>query len=649
MPINATGGTGELVTVVEGSCVRSRLSLDPAAAAAPDTDTETETETETDTDTETVKGRACENAPTMVDADLNPQVVAQVRDATDLVEVASDHVKLKKRGRKYEGLCPFHEEKTPSFSIDPEKGLFYCFGCHAGGDSIKFVMELERLSFPEAVERLARQFGVHLPPASPDARRRRQTSDRLRNVLEEAQHWFTEQLDSPAGAGARSELERRGYGKETWRDFGFGYAPDDWRQLLEHLERRHPQGVIIEAGLAVQPDSGKNPYDRFRGRLTFPVRDTEGRLIAFGGRILGDGEPKYLNSPESVLFHKRSTLFCLDRARRAIADDAEAVVVEGYFDCFSLHLVGITNVVATLGTALTSDHARLLRRRLGAEGRVVLCYDADSAGRRAAGTGAKVLLEAGVTVAVVGLPPGTDPDDVVRSQGGEAMREMLANPSSLIEFLVRDLPEERAARQRGAAELAVLIGSARDPHTRDELFMELTQRMGFSEGVLRDLARQMGGRRGPVAAPRTRSSLGSGEFFLARIILDGDARWRRLVADQVDPAHRGDERLSRLIENLRIFSGDEANDDGDFVRWLQDSSEDDELMMLVAEVSTGAGPELTEDAIRLQLQRVMLEQWKAEAREITASVRRAADRDDLGAVADLQQKLVEVKSRKPDF
>jgi len=585
----------------------------------------------------------------MVDADLNPQVVAQVRDATDLVEVATDHVKLKKRGRKYEGLCPFHEEKTPSFSIDNEKGLFYCFGCHAGGDAIKFVMELDRLSFPEAVERLARQFGVHLPPASPDARRRRQTSDRLRTVLEEAQHWFTEQLDSPAGAGARSELERRGYGKETWRDFGFGYAPDDWRQLLEHMERRHPQGVIIEAGLAVQPDSGKNPYDRFRGRLTFPVRDSEGRLIAFGGRILGDGEPKYLNSPESALFHKRSTLFCLDRARRAIADDAEAVVVEGYFDCFSLHLVGITNVVATLGTALTSDHARLLRRRLGADGRVVLCYDADSAGRRAAATGAKVLLEAGVAVAVVGLPPGTDPDDVVRSQGGDAMREMFAKPSTLVDFLVEDLPLERVARQRGAAELAALIGSARDPHIRDELFMELTQRMGFSEDVLRDLARRMAGQRGPAATPGARPSLGSGELFLARIILDGEARWRRLVADKVDPAHRGDERLGRLIESLKIFSNEKADDDGDFVRWLQESSEDDELMMLVAEVSTGGGPDLTEDAVRHQLQRVMLEQWKAEAREITAAIRRAADRDDLGAVADLQQKLVEVRSRKPDF
>ncbi len=585
----------------------------------------------------------------MIDADLNPQVIAQVRDATDLVEVAGDHVKLKKRGRKYEGLCPFHEEKTPSFSIDPEKGLFYCFGCHAGGDAIKFVMELERLNFPEAVERLARQFGVHLPPASPGARRRRQTGDRIRTVLEEAQHWFSEQLDGPAAAGARSELERRGYGKETWGGFGFGYAPDDWRQLLEHLSRRHPEGVIVEAGLAVQPDSGKNPYDRFRGRLTFPVRDSEGRLIAFGGRILGDGEPKYLNSPESPLFHKRSTLFCLDRARRAIADEAEAVVVEGYFDCFSLHLVGITHVVATLGTALTSEHARLLRRRVGADGRVVLCYDADTAGRRAAATGAKVLLEAGVAVAVVGLPPGTDPDDVVRAEGGDAVRTMLGKPSSLVEFLVQDLPDDRAARQRGAAELATLVGSARDPHIRDELFMELTQRIGFSQDVLRDLARRVGGQGGATRAPSVRPSLGAGELFLARIILDGGTGWRRLVADQVEPAHRGDERLGRLIEALRVFCSDEAKADGDFVRWLQDSVEDEELMMLVAQVSAGAGPELTEDTIRMQLQRVVLEQWKAQARDLTAAIRRAEDRDDLEAVAELQQQLGELRSRRPDF
>jgi DNA primase len=585
----------------------------------------------------------------MVDADLNPQVIAQVRDATDLVEVAGDHVKLKKRGRKYEGLCPFHEEKTPSFSIDPDKGLYYCFGCHQGGDAIKFIMQLERLSFPEAVERLARRFGVHLPPASPEARRRRQTSDRLRTILEEAQHWFTEQLDAPGGAGARSELERRGYERATWRDFGFGYAPDDWRQLLEHLTRRHPEGVIIDAGLAVQPDSGKNPYDRFRDRLTFPVRDSEGRLIAFGGRILGDGEPKYLNSPESPLFHKRSTLFCLDRARRAIADEAEAVVVEGYFDCFSLHLVGITNVVATLGTALTSDHARLLRRRVGADGRVVLCYDADPAGRRAAATGAGVLLEAGITVAVVGLPPGTDPDDIVRTEGGSAARDLLTSPSTLVEFLVQDLPDERASRQREAAELATLVGSARDPQLRDELFIELNQKIGFSEHVLRDLARRVGGRGVGPRPPASSSSLGAGELLLVRIILDGGEGWRRVVAEQVDPAHRGDARVGRLIEALRSFAADGSGRPGDFLRWLQEQIDDDELMTLVAEVSAGVGPELSEDAIRVQLRRVLLEQWKTEANRLTAAIGRAEERGDLERVAELQLQKGELRSRRPDF
>jgi DNA primase len=592
---------------------------------------------------------ACENAGAMVDADLNPQVIAQVREATDLVEVASDHVKLKRRGRKYEGLCPFHEEKTPSFSIDPEKGLYYCFGCHQGGDAIKFVMQLERLSFPEAVERLARRFGVHLPPASPDARRRRKTADRLRTILEEAQHWFTEQLDSPAGAAARSVLERRGYDQSTWRDFGFGYAPDDWRQLLEHLTRRHPQGVVVEAGLAVQPDSGKNPYDRFRHRLTFPVRDGEGRLIAFGGRILSDDEPKYLNSPESPLFHKRSTLFCLDRARRPIADAGEAVVVEGYFDCFSLHRVGITNVVATLGTALTSDHARLLRRRVGADGRVVMCYDADAAGRRAAAGGARVLLEAGIAVAVVGLPSGTDPDDIVRTRGGDAMRALLDEPSSLVAFLVEDLPDERAARQRAATELAELVGSARDPHLRDELFMELTQRVGFSEAVLRDLARKMGGPRGATRAPSARTSLGAGELLLARIILDADDRWRRLIANEVEPQRRGDPRLGRLIEELREYSAGPSENQPDFVGWLQGRGRDDELMTLVAEVSATPGPDLTDESIRMQLGRVLIEQWRAEARDLTAAVRRAEDRDDLARVAQLQEEIAVLRSRKPDF
>jgi len=585
----------------------------------------------------------------MVDTDLNPQVVAQVRDAADLVEIVADHVKLKKRGRKYEGLCPFHEEKTPSFSVDAEKGLYYCFGCHQGGDAIKFVMQMERLSFPEAVERLARRFGVHLPPASPDARRRRDQADRLRTILEEAQHWFTDQLAGPAGGTSRAELERRGFGRETWQEFGFGHAPDDWRQLLEHLTRRHPEGVIIEAGLAVQPDSGKSPYDRFRNRLTFPVRDAEGRLVAFGGRILGDGEPKYLNSPESALFHKRSTLFCLDRARRSIADSGEAVVVEGYFDCLSLHRIGVTSVVATLGTALTPEHARLLKRRVGADGRVVLCYDADAAGRRAAAAGAQVLLEAGVAVAVVGLPAGTDPDDVVRKEGAQAACNLLANPVSLVEFLVEDLPADPAARRKAGAEIAAVAGFARDPRARDELFLEIAQRVGLTEHVVRDLARRLAGARGAAPASSTFGSLGAGELMLSRIILDGGGRWRRLVADQVDADLRSDSRVGRLITALRRFEDDGEPADDDFVRWLRNSVDDEELLTLVAEVSAGTGPELTDDAIRRQLERVLLEQWRIQARRLNDAIRRAESDGDVAAVTQLQEAMRELRMRRPEL
>jgi DNA primase len=252
-------------------------------------------------------------------------------------------------------------------------------------------------------------------------------------------------------------------------------------------------------------------------------------------------------------------------------------------------------------------------------------------------------------VAVVGLPPGTDPDDVVRVEGGEAMRELLAAPLSLVEFLVQDLPDERAARHRAATEIATLVGAARDPHIRDELFLELTQRVGFSEAVLRDLARRMGDHRGVAKAPAARTSLAVGELFLARIILDGEDRWRRLIAREVDPLHRGDQRLGRLIGELRRFTERVSDDTRDFVRWLQEDVEDEELMLLVAEVSTAAGPELTDEAIKMQLRRVLLEQWKAQARDLTAQIRRAEDLGDDAAVGGLQTKLAEFRSRRPDF
>jgi len=562
----------------------------------------------------------------MTDVDIGRDSVTRVREAADILDIVGDHVRLKKRGRGWEGLCPFHEEKTPSFSVDPDKGLYYCFGCHQGGDVFKFVMQLEHLNFPETVERLARRYGVKLPPRSPETKKRREAGERQRALLEEAQRFFAGCLEDAEGAEARSELDRRGFQRDSWRDFGFGFAPDDWRRLLDHMKRRHPEGALVESGLAIRPDSGTSPYDRFRNRLTFPIRSGDGTLIAFGGRQLGDGEPKYLNSPETALFRKRSTLFCLDRARRSLADSGRVLVVVGYFDCLSLHRVGVENVVATLGTALTPDHARLLKRRLGPDGLALLCYDADSAGRRAAGSGAGVLLEAGVEVAMVVLPPGMDPDDVIRERGEETFRELLEHPTSLLEFLLADLPPDPAARRRSGLELATLACSASDPAVRQNLVEELARQLYLRPREIEE--RGAKGRRGAkVMDVAERSPMPPGERELARILLDCSNEWRRKILEIVHVEYIQDVRVRQLLEDTRsIVTGDDPS--ADFMSDFLSCCTDPDTSTLVAELCTSPMPEITDDSIRVQLTTLLQRQAREGSQRLEPQIAAAAKRGD---------------------
>jgi DNA primase len=561
----------------------------------------------------------------MVDIDLGRDSVARVREAADLVEVVGEYVRLKKRGRTWEGLCPFHEEKTPSFSVDAEKGLYYCFGCHQGGDVFKFVMQQDNLNFPEAVERLARRYGVQLPPRSPEARRRREAGERQRELLREAQRFFSDCLEQAEGAAARSELERRGFAKETWRNYGFGFAPDDWRRLLDEMSRRHPEGALIDSGLVVRPESGTAPYDRFRNRLTFPINSGDGSLIAFGGRILGDGEPKYLNSPESAIFRKRSTLFCLDRARRSIADEGRVVVVEGYFDCLSLHRVGIENTVATLGTALTPDHARLLKRRLGPEGLAILCYDGDDAGRRAAATGAGVLLEAGVEVAVLVLPSGLDPDDVVRERGVEVVREQLMQPTPLLEFLLADLPPEPAQRRRSGLKLAPLVCSSSDPALRQNLVEELARQLYLRPSEIEEQGRRER-RQAAAAAVIERRSPPPGERELARILLHCSGGWRQRILDLVRVEYLEDTRVRTLMEDAAGAGGDQPAPA--FVSELLGRCTDPDASSLVAELCNSPMPEITDETIRIQLKILLERQAREGSRRLEPAIAEAERRGD---------------------
>ncbi len=394
--------------------------------------------------------------------DLSRHVLEQLREAADIVVVVGEHLTLRKTGRSYVGLCPFHGEKTPSFNVSREKGTYYCFGCKRGGDVIDFVMEIERVQFAEAVERLADRFGVRLPPASPEARRRKDEQDQLAEVMEAAQALFARRLgeDRP-----RAFLERRGVPLEVATGFGLGYAAAEWRALYDELRKRFPERVMVGAGLVVEGDGGR-VWDRFRDRVTIPIRNARGRIIAYGGRALGDENPKYLNSPETALFSKGQVLYCLDRAARAFATADRAIVVEGYFDCIALQHAGFGETVATLGTALSEHHAREFARRVP---RVVVCFDGDAAGRSAAVGALRTLLAAALDVSVLLLPEGQDPDDMVRSEGPAGFRSRVDAALPAGRFLLELMGPTRADRRRKLLEMLEIVNTCPDPVRRFEM------------------------------------------------------------------------------------------------------------------------------------------------------------------------------------
>jgi DNA primase len=414
-----------------------------------------------------------------------PGFLDELRARLTLSDVVGRKVSLKRRsGAEYAGLCPFHNEKTPSFTVNDKKGFFHCFGCGAHGDAVGFVMKTEGLSFPESVEKLAREVGLQVPRATPAERERAERVGTLQQVVEEAARWFQKQLRLPVGRQGLDYLRGRGLEEATIDDFRLGFAPDSRDGLLSYLKRENvPVDKIIEAGLAILPDDNRDPYDRFRGRVMFPINDRRGRVIAFGGRVMGAGEPKYLNSPETPLFYKGANLYCLDRARLAATKDQPVIVAEGYMDVIALHGAGFTGAVAPLGTALTEGQLAELWKLADEP---YLCFDGDNAGRRAAARAAEralPLLRAGKSLRFLALPAGEDPDSLIRTRGTEAMRRSLEMARPLMDLVwsmetegkSTDTPERRASLQRAVEQRVAEIA---DPVVRDYYRNEMRSRLG---------------------------------------------------------------------------------------------------------------------------------------------------------------------------
>jgi DNA primase len=361
--------------------------------------------------------------------------VDEVRRTADIVRLISDHVGLRKVGGSWKGLCPFHQEKTPSFNVRSEPPLFHCFGCGEGGDVFKFVMLRERVSFPEAIEIVARRFGVPVPERSFEPGPDRKAREELLAVLEAAAEHFSRNLWTAPGRHAREYLLGRGFKKETLERIRAGAAPDGWGDLLDALRRRYAPTVLVNAGLVVERQDRSGHYDRFRNRAVFPIFNESGKVVAFGARSLDGSEPKYLNSPETAAYQKSRTLYGLSWAKEAIRREGRVVLMEGYLDVARALEAGVEEAVATCGTALTGSHARLLRRF---SERVVVNFDQDAAGQKAARKSIEILLGEAeeLKVQVVALPEGHDPDSYLKAHGAEAYRQRLGEAPDAMEWLI---------------------------------------------------------------------------------------------------------------------------------------------------------------------------------------------------------------------
>ena len=486
----------------------------------------------------------------------------RVKQQADIVRVVGEYVHLKKSGQNFTGLCPFHSEKTASFAVHPVKQIYHCFGCGVGGDVFKFVMEVEKLSFPEAVRAVAEKCGIPIPrPRARTQEEKRETQQRtaLVEMHREAATFFARQLEATSeGKAARAYLEDRGLESEAIARFGLGYAPSGGDALYRHLKQKYPDKLLELSGLVVRDPSGRL-YDRFRRRIVFPIANDSGKVVAFGGRALGDDLPKYLNSPETPIYSKSNVLYHLDRAKEALRQRGFAVLVEGYMDTITVARAGVANVVASCGTSLTETQTKLLGRFTR---RVVVNYDPDTAGQAATERSLAILLEQGCDVRVLALPGGADPDKFIREQGAEAYRKLLEQAPAYVDYLIARARQMDLSTGEGKLRavnfLMPYVQRIPNRLLRSEWATRIAQQLRVDEPVLREsLRRAAAERRSEVRAKPELMSRASkpAERRLVQMLVEAEG-FRDRLAEELRSAemHKGLETekiLAALLEACR--------------------------------------------------------------------------------------------------
>ena len=582
------------------------------------------------------------------------EITDEIRHRVTILEVVSPHVTLRRSGRSYKGLCPFHSEKTPSFTVDPERGFFYCFGCHAGGDVFDFVMRMGSLTFAEARQELAERAGIRMERST----REEQASgerERLLRAVAEAAAFFQAQLGGPAGETAARYLAKRRVDPAIQQAFRLGFAPAGWDNLTQALHARgFDAGILEQAGLAVARPAGGGYYDALRDRVVFPIHDLQGRPVAFGGRVLDDSTPKYLNTRETPLFTKGKTLFALSDAREAIRETGEAVVVEGYMDALACHQYGVRNAVASLGTALTIDQVLVLKRFAS---RAILVYDADAAGVGASERGLEVFDQAELPVRVAVLPRDSDPDAFLRKEGPDAFRGVCLAALPIFDYKLalasRRFDGRTVEGKVGIVnEIGQLIISVTNPVRQEEYVRLLAGRLGVREEAIRGQLRRIGRARsggGEVCAPAEMqpASDASGRAVTERellhlLVANAGARdsLRGVVSPEmfVEPAHR--ELAAALLSEEAAGAGDPG--------WLRERLRNETVIsllsrFLIAEPPAGDQQRAADDCAR-RLRKFAVQERVDELRRALEQAERAGDQDRVEALqGELQELYRELK------
>ena len=599
-------------------------------------------------------------------ARIGEDKIQEIRERIDIVELVSSYLPLKRSGANHQGLCPFHSEKTPSFNVNAPRQIFHCFGCGVGGDVFSFLMRMEGLSFPEAVRRLAERAGVEVEEEqlTPAEEQQRQERERLLRISEVAAAFYHQLLlEDPQGAAGRRYLRQRGYEGETVREFQLGYAPDSWQALADHLagkgfETKWARDVL---GLVREGQKGRGDYDLFRRRLLFPIQDSRGRVVAFGGRVLDDSLPKYINSPESPIYHKGRVLYGLYQAKEAMRHSDTGIVVEGYFDQLALYRAGYKNAVATCGTALTAEHARLLKRYCK---KLLLFFDQDKAGRQATFRAMEVLLAEGLAAAVVELPVNEDPDSFLAGHAAEELQSCFDQARPVLEVYMQHCLAQHGDSIEGKARAAEeMLGKLRllpSELERDLYLKELARRTGLDEELLKKKA----GSRRPAppisaepaaprpAAPPPRQPLkltaANGKEFKAQELLlhlmKADAQWRRQVAEEGAATLFGDDDRRAIAEGLIACSDEEGRLDEERLFYSLSESQKAVLSGIIVkddQVLAEDAPRIYEDC-KQTAERGRLKNRKLELQEL---IRQAEQAGDSEALATLQRESLEVSKK----